>query len=57
MPTDSLTVSIDDHGRIVPEGRTAARRLAARPGRYRLLPSADQVVILERVDGEPGARG
>jgi hypothetical protein len=55
VASDSLTVSIDDHGRIVPEGPTAARRLATRPGHYRLLPSPDRIVILERVDSDAGS--
>ena len=45
-----LTLVIDETGRITVEGRAAQRRLAARPGRYRLLPSPANLVVLERSD-------
>jgi hypothetical protein len=50
---DTLIVRIDEAGHVTVEGQAAQRRLAGRPGRYRLVPSASNLVILERVD-EPG---
>ena len=55
MATDSLTLVIDEAGHLTVEGRAAQRRLAARPGRYRLIPSPANLVILERV-AEEGAK-
>lgn len=50
MSKDSLSLIVDDTGQVVVEGRAAQRRLAARPGRYRLVPSPANLVVLERVD-------
>jgi uncharacterized protein DUF4388 len=52
---DSINVFVDAQGRISVAGRAAQRRLAGRPGRYRLVPSSDNLVILERVEAPPGA--
>ena len=52
MADDTLTITIDEAGRVLVESRTALRRLAARPGRYRLVPSATQLIILEKVQEE-----
>lgn len=52
VATDSLTLVIDEAGNVSVEGRAAQRRLAARPGRYRLLASPANLVILERVADE-----
>ncbi len=49
MAEDSFTVLIDESGQLS-VGRAALRRLAARHGKYRLLPSPSDLVILERVD-------
>ena len=49
-PADALILLIDESGRVTVEGRAALRRLAARPGRYRLLPSPSNLVVLERSD-------
>ena len=52
MANDAFTLVIDDAGQLVVEGRSAQRRLAARPGRYRLVPAPTNLVILERVTDE-----
>lgn len=54
MADDTLTIFIDEGGRVSVEGRAALRRLASRPGRYRLVPSSPNLVILERVEPAPG---
>jgi len=46
---DSFTVLIDESGQLL-VGRAALRRLAARHGKYRLVPSPADLVIFERVD-------
>lgn len=53
----SLTLVIDESGRVTVEGRAALRRLAARPGRYRLLPSPANLVVLERSEDAGGSAG
>jgi hypothetical protein len=50
MASDSFSVVIDGSGHVLPEGRAAIRRLGARAGRYRLVPSSEGLVILERVE-------
>jgi Domain of unknown function (DUF4388) len=47
---DSFTIVIDENGLLTVPGRAAARRLAVRAGRYRLIPSPADLVILERID-------
>jgi hypothetical protein len=54
---DSLTLVISDGGQVLVEGRAAQRRLAARPGHYRLLPSPANLVVLERAEEEAPAAG
>jgi hypothetical protein len=54
VSNEALTLLIDESGRIVVEGRSAVRRLAARPGRYRLLPSPGNLVLLERIEQAAG---
>ncbi len=48
---DDTTVLIDLQGQLAVIGSAAQRRLAGRPGRYRVVPSPDGLVILERIDG------
>src|SRR5579883_184791 len=50
MASDSFTILIDAAGEFVLEGRAAARRLSTRAGRYRLVPSSENLVVLQRVD-------
>ena len=57
MSKDSLTLVISEGGEVVVEGRAAQRRLAARPGNYRLLPSPANLVVLERAEEEAPAAG
>ena len=54
LADETLTILIDEAGRVTVEGRGALRRLAARPGRYRLVPSTPNLVILERLEAAPG---
>jgi hypothetical protein len=49
---DSFTIVIDDTGALT-IARAAQRRLAVRAGKYRLIPSPANLVILERTDS-PG---
>ena len=46
MADEILTLTIDESGAIVVENRTVQQRLARRPGKYRLVPSAQNLVIL-----------
>src|SRR5206468_159301 len=55
---DSFTILIDENGQLSVPGRAALRRLAVRAGRYRLIPSPADLVILERVDpNKPAGKG
>jgi hypothetical protein len=52
---DSFTVLIDENGQLS-VGRAALRRLAARHGKYRLIPSPGDLVILEKVEEEGASK-
>ena len=55
MTDEPFTVFIDAQGQITVSGKSAQRRLAAHPGRYRLVPSADDLILLERMEPSPSA--
>jgi len=50
-----LLVDIDPHGRLVPQSDDARRSLADRAGRFALLPSAPDLLVLRRTPAAGGA--
>lgn len=52
-----LTVEVDEDGGIEVASKAARRRLAAASGRWRLLPSAGDLLLLQRVDEAAGDHG